>query len=200
MEYVFNQSLLADQIEELGDAKRLAFGVFLLERALPGFFQFQIDSGYLGGGELRAALAQCWHTLEAGQQYANTFITVEACEKFLPDSEDHSSAYTSAAIDAVDIACDLLSYLQSAEKQLLIDAAVAQYDTVYLFIQNNSYPDSSGDQLADKIVHHPLMQEELRFMYSDIEFLRTIPNEGHAVWLAALEHVTRLDYRKLRLK
>ncbi len=59
MEYVFNQSLLADQIEELGGAKRFAFGVFLLERALPGFFQFQIDSGYLGGGELRAALAQC---------------------------------------------------------------------------------------------------------------------------------------------
>ena len=200
MMYSFDPSTIRARLEELDETKRIAFGIFLLERALPAFFQFQIDSGSLGGAELRAALAQGWHALEVDSRHGAKFVTVEACEKVLPDSENHTSIYTSAAIDAANIACCLLSYLDSGDVSNLMEAVQARWDTLYLFILNGTDIDPTIDGFQKDILRHALMQEELHFLHDDIDCLRAISGDGPVVLVAAIERVNQLDYHQLRLK
>jgi uncharacterized protein YjaG (DUF416 family) len=173
MMYTFDRSDIEARLKELSETRRLAFGIFLLERALPAYFQFQADSGTSGGAELRAALAQCWGALEFGERNGGPkFVTVEACEKAMPDSEDHTSIYTSAAIDAANIACCLLSYLDSGELSNLMEAVEARWDTLYLFIINSTDIDPAVDGFQKDVLRNPLMQNELRLLHEDLASLK----------------------------
>ena len=70
---------------------------------------------------MRAALAQCWAALEKRPGGALNSVSVSECERAMPDSEArYASDYTSAAIDAVDIACNLLIYIGSGEIDLIV--------------------------------------------------------------------------------
>ncbi|HEY4144744.1 DUF416 family protein [Pinirhizobacter sp.] len=193
------RNILTD-LEVLDETGRLAFGVCLFERALSGFLQFQSETGSIGGGELRAALAQCWSTLETGVVPVNLFVSVAACEKVMPDSEDHSSAYTSAAIDAVNIACNLLTYIEQRDLVLVIESVQSRRDTLYLFIQNAMDLDPPDEGFEERMANHPLLKEELRLLHDDIAFLQAMQTQGLAAFVPTLDRVMRLDYRKLRLK
>jgi uncharacterized protein YjaG (DUF416 family) len=198
--YAFDANFIFSSLLELDRARCIAFGICLFERALPGFFQFQIDTGHPGGGELRAALAQCWRVLEQGVFSDVPFTTTGTCEQLIPDSEKHTSAYTSAAIDAVNIACDLLTFLERDELKLLMDAVESRRDTIDLFIQNSGNLTNSDIGLEKEIAVHPLMQEELCFVYEDLTFLKAMGNHDAFVFTDTLRRVTQLDYCRLRLK
>jgi uncharacterized protein YjaG (DUF416 family) len=194
MTYTFDLPAIKASLQNLDEIHQVAFGVLLLERALPDYFQFQIDTGSRGGAALRAASAQCWTVLEEGRRQGARFISVDACERSMPDSEDHASPYTSAAIDAVNIACCLLDYLESGNLSVLMEAAEARWDTYYLFILNGTNIDS------EDVLNHPLMQEELRFLHEDIAFLQSSSSSMLPFHIAVLDRVSRLNYRALRLK
>jgi uncharacterized protein YjaG (DUF416 family) len=194
MTYLFELPAIQANLEGLDEVRRIAFGTLLLERALPGYFQFQLDTGSAGGAVLRAALAQCWASLEANTRNGTKYTSVEACERSLPDSEDYSSPYTSAAIDTANIACCVLEYLESGKLNSLMEAVEARWDTFYLFILNGT------DIEDEEVLHHPLMQEELRYMHEDITFLQTTTDPTQPLHLAVLLRVNQLDYRKLRLE
>jgi uncharacterized protein YjaG (DUF416 family) len=179
---------LSAGIRELGDAKALAFGICLLERAMPAFFQFQCDTGWVGGGVMRAAVAQCWAVLEGGPAEAVKFVSVADCERAMPDSEGrHDSDYTSAAIDAVDIACNLLGFVESGDIELIVNSVTAQTDTIDLFVQQS---DGSA---------HSLLNDELDLMQADLNFLRVIDGGETMLFPALLKRVSDLEYRTLRL-
>jgi uncharacterized protein YjaG (DUF416 family) len=172
-------------LKALDATRRLAFGVCLFERAIPAFFQFQVDSGWPGGGVLRAALAQAWTALETGVA-PSPYVSVEMCEAVLPDSEDHTSAFTSAAIDTVSIACCVLTFIETGDVQQLVEAVEARRDTIDLFIQNRGL--HSADQNFEATISaHPLMQAELEFLHEDLAFLKA--TQGSQVWRATLEYV-----------
>lgn len=173
--------------------EQLAFGIGLLERSLPEYFQFQQDTGWLGGGDLRAALAQCWRTLEAGRLTDDVEIGPlrQRCARWLPDSEDHHSAYISAAINAVDIACHLLDYMQSTNPRGVLDAATARRDTLDLFIQMLPV------DVEVPIAKHPLMRTEMQAMHGDLAAIDAAPNGGLAQHL--LRRVSSEHYGELRL-
>jgi len=198
--YTFDTSSISSNLLALGEKRRIAFGVFLLERAFPGFLQFQIDTGYAGGGELRAALAQVWYAIEMGALRLSPFVTPSDCDSLMPNSESCASPYTSAAIDAISIAFNLLSYLECGDLDLLLKAAGLRRDTIDLFIQNNTDISPLENDFEKKMVAHPLMQEELRFIHDDLVFLMGVPENNQAILVAALERVSRLGYGKLRLK
>ena len=191
--YTFDRERLAEQLDHLNDVKRLAFGIFLFERALPGFLSFQADSLVTGGGRLRAALARCWHVLETGDDRAEVFVNREACEELLPDSEDYSSLFTSAAIDAVNIGCNLLTYLDESGVAYLVEAAEARRDTADLLIQLTEKLEPNDAELEDKIIRHPLMQEELKAQHDDIELLKVTADERDVVLAATLRRVLHVN-------
>lgn len=187
----FDLPTIQAELKGLDEIQRIAFGTLLLERALPSYFQFQIETGFSGGSLLWAASAQCWAALEARTRKVAPFVSVQACESALPDSEDYASPYTSAAIDTANIACCMLEYLEDGQLTSLIEAVQARGDTLYLFIVK--------DLDNEKVWAHPMMQEELRFMHDDIAFLRNM-SSSTTLHTAVLERVRQLDYQRLRLK
>lgn len=192
---------LSADVGQLDGVKALAFGIFLLERAMPAFFQFQCDTGWVGGGFMRAALAQCWAVLEGTPVDSVGFVSVDECERALPDSEDrHTSDYTSAAIDAVDIACNLLEYIKGGDASLIVASIIARCDTAELFNQDDKSIGESTDASVDARSDNRFLDEELESMQSDLEFLSSL--DFHEVTIAStvLRRVLLLDYRNLRLK
>lgn len=151
-------------------SEQLAFGICLMERALLGYFDFQQDTGWLGGGDLRAALAESWRCLEStdGPMGGGSSVSAAMCERWTPHSEDHTSPYTSAAIDAVGIACSLVEYLQKGDPALIRDATEARRDTIDLQVQRSMHQELSGIALEQYIAEHPLMRSELETMQEDL--------------------------------
>lgn len=198
--YRFEPDAILTSLHELSHGKRVAFGIFVLERALPAFFQFQIETGWRGGAELRAALAQGWYVLEMGSLPSRSFTTVATCEQLVPDSEAHASAYTSAAIDAVDATCGFLSFLEHGETNLLMEMVRSRIDTIDLFIQDNTKREAVSTDFENKIVAHPLMQGELRLINADIEFLDSLGDEDDKTFSRVLNRVCSLGYCNLKLR
>jgi uncharacterized protein YjaG (DUF416 family) len=189
---------LSAGVRGLGRAKALAFGICLLERAMPAFFQFQCDTGWGGGGVMRAAVARCWAILEGSPAEVVRFVSVAECERAMPDSEGrHASDYTSAAIDAVDIACNLLTFVENGDIELIVHSVSAQCDTIDLFVQNEEM--SSGPARLDRSMHS-LLKEELDLMRADLDFLEAIDVDETMLFAAVLMRVSALEYRTLRLK
>ena len=75
----FEPTALERRLRELPPVARIAFGVLTLERALPDFFRFQVETEAPGGDVMRGALAKVWGLLE-GAEAAGAFagITVGA--------------------------------------------------------------------------------------------------------------------------
>lgn len=194
----FKSTTFLTGLKGLDDVRRLAFGVCVLERAISAFFQFQIDTGSAGGGEVRAALAQCWSALEKGFQ-SPAFVSIEACGKTMPDSENYSSHYTSAAIDAVNIACCLLEFITQPDPNKIIEVVQSRRDTFDIYIQNVTDMDASDVSFEDQLDAHPLMQEELGFLHDDLAFFQAMYGPATRVWIETLDRVTTRDYRRLRL-
>ncbi|HET7329260.1 DUF416 family protein [Dyella sp.] len=193
MTFSFDITAIKADLESLDEIRRVAFGTLLLERALPNYLKFQIDSGATGGAVLRAALAQCWATIELHTFGTEQFLSLAACEKVLPDSEDYSSPYTSAAIDATNIACCLLEYLEGRNLASIVEAVQSRWDTLYLFIINHT---SLG---PEDVLSHPLMQQELRFVHQDIVFLQGLSRLERTLHVEVLKRIDDLGYREHRL-
>jgi uncharacterized protein YjaG (DUF416 family) len=179
---------LSAGVRTLGGAKALAFGICLLERAVPAFFQFQCDTGWVGGGVMRAALARCWAVLEGSPADVAKFVSIAECERAMPDSEGrHASDYTSAAIDAVDIACNVLGFIENGDIELIVDSVTAQTDTIDLFVRQS---DGSADSL---------LEEELDLMRGDLKFINAVDADPTVLFPAVMKRVRDLGYATLRL-
>jgi uncharacterized protein YjaG (DUF416 family) len=192
---------LSAGIRKLDATKALAFGICLLERAMPAFFQFQCDTGWAWGGVMRAAVAQCWAALEKRPGGAPDFVSVSECERAMPDSEGrYASDYTSAAIDAVDIACNLLTYVGNGEIDLIVSSLTARTDSIELFIQNHEAAhDSDGNAEGGRFAHS-ILEEELDFMKADLEFISAVDGDEKALLPEVLARVLALEYGDLRLE
>lgn len=165
---------------------------------MPAFFQFQCDTGWVGGGVMRSAVARCWEVLKGSSAEVVGFVSVAECERAMPDSEGcHASDYTSAAIDAVDIACNLLAFVENGDIELIVRSITAQCDTIDLFVQNNEA--LNGPAKVD-CSPHSLLKEELDLMQADLDFLRAIDVDETMLFAAVLMRVSALEYRTLRLK
>ena len=146
---------------------------------------------------MRAAVAQCWAALEGREEEEVEFVSVPECESVMPDSEGNfASDYTSAAIDAVDIACNLLVFLGNGEVELIVNSVTSQCDTIELFIQN----DASAVGERNEHRSTSLLKEEVDSMRSDLEFIRAIGSDERAIFATLLERVLVLEYSRLRLK
>lgn len=196
---IFKSSKITSDLIALDDQRRVAFGIMMLERAAAGYFQFQIETGSQGGAQLRAANAEAWSALERGAEQRCRFISVDECAEAAPDSEDYTSPYTSAAIDAVAIACCVLEFLNTSDVSKLVEAAESRRDTVYLFLINEAGIDPAAAGFEEVVERHPLVQAELKALDEDIAFLRALPAEV-SINAAVVERVIALYYGVMTLK
>jgi uncharacterized protein YjaG (DUF416 family) len=188
------------RINSLPNWGQLAFGVLLLERAMPNYLCFEAETGSGGGAMLRAVSAKIWGILERSP-VSNVFssITSTSCEQISPDTEKFSSSYTSSALDAVVIACNLLDYAHAPQVNLLVEAAGLRRDSIDLFLQQEQRMESSDPEIEMRLLHYPLMQEELGLQRADLEFLSELAPVGERGWLKVLKRSLDLEYSTLRM-
>lgn len=177
-------------LEPLDKGRQIAFGIFMLERAMPLLIQFQKETGWTGeGGHIRAALAQAWAALQSEDDDYQRFITEDDCDRALPDSEDFGS-YVSAAIDTVDLACHLLAFLEGGDVEALAECVDSRQDTIWMLLPE----DFRGREAS-----HPLMIEEVRFLDDDLLALQHAPVTRSELVTWVLDRIDANGYRMLRL-
>jgi len=149
---------------------------------------------------LRGVQAKLWGLLE-GNDAAAPFLRVSAktCEVFAPDTERYDSLYTSSALDAVTIACNVLDYADSHQINLLVDAASMRVDSVDMFLQLSYRMNPSDADFERQLLVHPLMQEELGRQDDDLSFLEKLRSTGADAWHMVLGRSAELGYSNLRM-
>lgn len=190
---------IQESLEVMDSRRRLGFGICLLERAIPMFYQFQVETGHPGTAELLAALATCWATIESDQPGHTTFIHPDDCEKVMPDSEDYGSFYTPAALDALQIGCSLLEFIHTKSLKSIIEAVQAQLDTIDLAIQAlvAEYHVDENDEMVSG--NKSLMSLEMARMLADIAFLKEQDDKFGNFASRLSQHILLAGYQHVKI-
>lgn len=190
----FNAHQLRSSLSELPVRSALAFGLLILERALPGYYKFLSDNDLRDRDRLRELSAGIWRFLEIGH---------------LPDlpspdwdgvieSEDYSSIYTTSAVDAVSISYELRDFVRDNDIDHIVSCASLRVDTVDIYVQNSGTASSVISELNELILNHSIMQMELNFQRLD--FLAIGASEAISnAWRAALQRTIEGRYSELKL-
>lgn len=158
---------LRGEMSALGELRGLAFCAISLERALPNYFRFQVESKRAGGGLLRYLLAKAWQRLEGGSWDLPKSMMNE-CADAGPDPEDLSSLYSLSAIDAVTIASLLVDFASSGSVDALLWIAQSRIDSATRLVEQlQSDPDRSdevheGDYEKASANAMRIIQEDIR--------------------------------------
>ncbi|HXH93129.1 MAG TPA: DUF416 family protein [Thermoanaerobaculia bacterium] len=165
-------------LESLSPHHRIAFGATCCERLLPNYAAFAKDTGWGDPSVMRDALAYIWMTIGKGTANdAEIARTIANCEALIPDTEEFSSAYTSAAVDAGTAIVETLKALLDPTARHIVDVASFCRDTVHMFIQERDALDFGADSSFDaKIADDPLMRSELGQQAAVLQELKAQPD------------------------
>jgi uncharacterized protein YjaG (DUF416 family) len=120
------------------------------ERMLPNYRRFSSETGFGEPIVLREALDTGWIWIESDATPSYVAALRDACERQAPDTERFHSLYTSAALDAANVAAFVLDALSQPERTRPCEVAQLGRDTVDLFVQEvrNLDPSSPGFEQA----------------------------------------------------
>jgi hypothetical protein len=168
METEFDEHRLRKQLEGLSKWKQLVFMVCCCERMFPNYVIFANETGWGQKELIRRALDTAWTLLLAGRSSADCSYLAQKCDDWTPDTDDFVSSYTSAALDAAVSAAILMEAFHDFDQSGPITIATLSRDTVDMRIPGYS---------KEKILHHELMQTELRAQREDIEVIKDLAED-----------------------
>lgn len=158
------------RLGQLDARRQLTFGAACCERLLPNYEAFSQDACWGDATPLRHALDRIWAHLGGAVLAADEAGTaLEACEAAVPDSEEHTSLYVTAAQDACFAVCALYDFVQDPQADHIADVARFAIDSVDLYVQEIERMHPDDPRLEHKITNHWLMQRELAQQESDLE-------------------------------
>lgn len=167
----FDEDRLRRSLQKLPPWKQIAFMVQVGERMLPNYSRFSAEAGFGDVSVLRNALDAAWTWIESGQLLDNVAELRDACDQQAPNTEQFHSPYTSAALDAANVAAIILDALEQPDEARPVDVASLARDTVDLFIQEHMNLDPNAPGFEETILRHHLMQTELRHQREALEAL-----------------------------
>lgn len=167
----FDEDRLRQSLAQLEPWKRVAFMALSCERMVPNYDRFTADSGFGDSQVLRRGIEAAWSWLES-DLVPDDLETVRArVEEQAPNTEDFSSPFTSAALDAANAVAGLLEAIAERDGADPVEVASLARDTVDLYVQEIDNLDPNDPGLEDAIRRHPLMQAELRRQRDDLGYL-----------------------------
>lgn len=167
----FDQERLAASLQHLPVWKRVAFSAMVGARMLPNYERFSNETGFGDVSILKRAFDVAWSWVETGNLPSDIAVLREACDQQAPNTEQFSSRYTSAALDAANAASATLDAIVHPNETQPAEVASLARDTVDLFIQELMKLDPNNPEFERAIQRHDLMQRELRRQREDIEAL-----------------------------
>lgn len=169
MTVYYDEGELQTRLLEMDHKRLVLFGLFVAERLLPNYAVFSREQSFGDVGGLRAALDLVWQWLE-GMQFSDDEIEsqIEDCETITPDTEQFSSLYVSAALDAASATVNVLRMLQNSDGELAVENGTFGRDTVDLYVQEIERMPANSADLEERIRVHPLMQSEINSQFEAV--------------------------------
>jgi uncharacterized protein YjaG (DUF416 family) len=162
MEAAFNDKRTHEALSKMRTHQQLAFGAACCERMLPNYETFMREVNWGEVGPLRRALDVVWEVCEGMRlREGELRDMLLRCEQCAPDSEDFTSLYTSSAQDAAFAVCALLGFLLDGDVGRIVSVPRFSTDSVDLVVQEQEDMDPRDPLREQKILEHPLMQQEL---------------------------------------
>ncbi len=184
----FDETALKNGLTALSYRKQLAFMLFLCERMAPGLQQFANDTGY-DLSPYRECLEKGWAYLEGRPDPDGYERLAQNCVDNAPDTEDFDHVLRSAALDAALSISDLMTFLCDRNIGHIVEAAGWARDTVALYVDGVE-SDTPVSLPLDRVMKHPLVQQELKRQKQDLAFLASLPDDQGTVQLLR-EHSKR---------
>lgn len=175
-------SVIEKRIKSLSSDKQALFGAVCCERLLHNYLYFHKVTGWGNYDYLRKTLDLIWSILVREKKKNSEYINLlsERCEEYAPDLDVFEDDLAPAAQDACLSICCLLDFLNKKKPNDIIQIATYSTDTVDLFIQTSENINPNDSQLEEKILNHPLMQNELNTQAQILDALektKTINNQ-----------------------
>lgn len=167
----FDEDQLRQSLARLDPWKRVAFMALCCERMVPNYDRFTADSGFGDAQILRHGIDATWSWLESDRAPDDLKSVRARIEQQMPNTEDFSSPFTSAALDAANAVASLLDALSEPDGADPVEVASLARDTIDLYVQEIDDLDPNDRELEDAIRRHPLMQAELRRQRDDLTHL-----------------------------
>jgi uncharacterized protein YjaG (DUF416 family) len=170
MEAAFDIERTRAALAKLLFHQQLAFGAACCERMLPNYETFMREVGWGEVLPLRHALDVVWAACEGRRpREAELRNHVSEVENRIPDSEDFTSLHVASAQDAACAICALLDFLLGGDLDRVVSAAQLSTDSVDLIVQERAGMDPQDPRLEQKILEHPMMQQELVRQRRDLD-------------------------------
>jgi len=188
---------LERELASLSPAHRVAFAALCSERLLPVYGTFSRMEAWGDAAVLRRGLDAVWNWL-AGRSPSRQLVQdlIDACEAAAPDTEEFSSAYASAALNAAAAVVEALECCLDGSVEHAVQAATLSIDTIWMHVQARD--GVAGSVVAEaKVLGDPAILRETRRQDDDLAHLKRMrtldpsalkslrdSSRGHAV----LEH------------
>lgn len=192
----FDQYRLKDRLSRLSHRSILTYGVWQLERMIPNFIQFCVETHSEGVWTLKGATTYAWSVIETGNVHRFNELTADMCEKVAPETVGSKSIYTSSALDAAVSAGNLIRYVHIGDVDLITEMSSLARDSADVFIQLAEYVHEHDEHVEEAIRTHPLMQTELQRQETDIIFLERLPKDEGNFFPAVLARSLAEPYGK----
>jgi uncharacterized protein YjaG (DUF416 family) len=186
----FDPVALRLRLGEMDFAKKLAFGILQCERGLPALQTFANQTGFSASLYLKC-LTKAWLELEGHRQSDNYHKLATSCLDSAPDTEKFDHLLTSAGLDAAISISYLMDFLSDHDISHIIEIAKLNTDTVALFVQKTESPRQPLTMELEKIIQHPLLQQELIRQVNDLKFLDSLPSGPSEAIASAVREETK---------
>lgn len=150
--------------------KKIAFIALCCERMVPNYRNFVEETGFGNIQILEDALFSTWEWLESEKDIPHLSQLRIQVENQAPNTENFSSVYTSAALDAVNSISLLLDALHSETSDVVSVACLAR-DSVDLFVQELGDLDPNKPGFEEEIQKHELMRAEVFTQSQQLKYL-----------------------------
>ena len=183
MEAAFNDKRTLEVLSKMQAHQQIAFGAACCERMLPNYETFMREANWGDVGPLRRALDTAWDACEGTHpQEVQLRDLLSKCEQSAPDSEEFTSLHTASAQDAAFSVCALLDFLLAGDVDRILSVPRFSTDSVDLIVQEQEEMDPRDPLREQKILEHPLMQQELVRQRRDLgEVLSISPGDRVAL-------------------
>lgn len=168
----FDTEKLDSALRSLPDWKRVAFMALCCERMLPNFRKFALEAGVADEQPLVAGLSAIWRWIEDKSLPSDLGILLHACDSQAPVTEEHSSLFTSAALDCANAIAVTLEALAEPTVQRAIEVAGLARDSTDMFAQQTGNLDSVAPGFESMVLASAVVQRELTLQRRCLDYLQ----------------------------
>jgi uncharacterized protein len=174
---VFNARKLAKVLKGFNKVKQAAFGASCCDRLIPNYRVYQSDKK---GGDIKPlfeANKTIWNWIIGIPCPRERVLTLlKECRRVMPDLDESDSEHSLYGLTASCAICAVLEFIKDKRITSIVSAAEQVTDSIDNFVQELEGMDADTEDREELILHHPLMQKELRNQLESLIYLKEVNN------------------------